>query len=291
LRQLGLAMHQYHVSYDRFPVGSTSKTHNYGTIYYGLYSHHSRLLPYLEQSTLYASINFSVDTFPPEIPLASVRQSQLASDAINGTAFRTRVDVFLCPSDPSSIRGAGTNYRGNTGIGPYYRPDAEHPDSGNGVFPELTSTSLADVLDGSSHTCAYSERLIGSLNPGHPAAHRDSYSLASFVRTGDDLVQGCQIAALDPNRDAEAFVFTGHWWFWVGRDRTLYTHTQAPNGPTPDCEYGGHLLSPGMMTARSFHSGGVSVLMTDGSLRFTTSTVSTEVWRALGTRAGGELVD
>ncbi|ODT97188.1 MAG: hypothetical protein ABS79_07650 [Planctomycetes bacterium SCN 63-9] len=44
------------------------------------------------------------------------------------------------------------------------------------------------------------------------------------------------------------------------------------------------------ITTRSYHPGGVSVLMLDGSVRFTKDTVSLQVWRNLGTRAGGEVI-
>jgi prepilin-type processing-associated H-X9-DG protein len=42
-------------------------------------------------------------------------------------------------------------------------------------------------------------------------------------------------------------------------------------------------------TARSFHAGGVNVLLLDGSVRFVADAVAPPVWRALGTRAGGDV--
>ena len=43
----------------------------------------------------------------------------------------------------------------------------------------------------------------------------------------------------------------------------------------------------GAFGARSFHSGGVNVLMMDGAVRFVGDSVDLATWRALGTRAGG----
>jgi prepilin-type processing-associated H-X9-DG protein len=44
------------------------------------------------------------------------------------------------------------------------------------------------------------------------------------------------------------------------------------------------------VTSRSFHPGGVNVLMMDGSVRFVRNSIAQATWRALGTRAGGEVI-
>ncbi len=80
-------------------------------------------------------------------------------------------------------------------------------------------------------------------------------------------------------------------WFWTGRDYTLYTHTQNPDGIVPDCAQGGALPIEDMSTARSNHPGGVNAVMCDGSVRFFLKSTSIPVWRAFGTRNCGEIVD
>lgn len=109
------------------------------------------------------------------------------------------------------------------------------------------------------------------------------------ILSADDLLQGCLTAAR-PGA-TPTFSLGGRWWFWLGRERTLYTHTQQPNGRVPDCLR--IYMDPpyGMATARSWHLGGVNLLMGDGSTRFVTETIDLSVWRGLGTRNGGELVD
>lgn len=241
-------------------------------------------------------MNFDVGTHPPETPGLNnlpLSPEDAAENLINATVFQTRIELFLCPSDSAPDDGAGNNYRGNTGVGHHYRPTIEHPDSGNGLLPESGLTSLARVPDGASHTAAYSERLRGSRRPGRPMAHRDSFILGFPVRTADDLLLGCRIAAMrfSPADHNAFYVFAGRWWFWKGRERTLYSHTQAPNGPVPDCTYAGLTTTAGMITARSAHPGGVNLLMADGSLRFVSDGIEQHVWRAFGTRNGGELVD
>ena len=67
-------------------------------------------------------------------------------------------------------------------------------------------------------------------------------------------------------------------WFWCDRLYTWYTHTQCANGRVPDCLAG----NEGMVTARSWHPGGVNVLMGDGSVRFARESLSQAVWRGPG---------
>ena len=64
-----------------------------------------------------------------------------------------------------------------------------------------------------------------------------------------------------------------------------------PNGT--NCRYGGccsGVASGGAFTASSRHSGGINVLMADGSARLIKSSISLQTWWALGTRAGSEVV-
>jgi prepilin-type processing-associated H-X9-DG protein len=111
----------------------------------------------------------------------------------------------------------------------------------------------------------------------------------AFSVNADTLLQACQLSARAGNRLGN--VMAGRTWFWTGREHTLYNHAQSPNGIIPDCTYGAALPGDGMATARSLHPSGVNVLMGDGSVRFCQEGIAQPVWRALGTRNGGELVD
>jgi prepilin-type processing-associated H-X9-DG protein len=256
--------------------------------YDGYHSIHVRLLPHLDQNSLYNTINFSVGTYPPDtlnyLPLSP---QQLFSNSLNHTAYTTRIAAFICPSDPG-VRASACSYRGNTGIGNAFSTNAEHPDSGNGLFPEAVFVSLASVPDGLSHTAAFSERVCGSSVGSGGSLERDYFTQPGFVITADDLIRACRIAARPDN---PRYKYGGRWWFWTGRERTLYNHAQVPNGSVPDCLQGQIMTAPGMASARSWHPGGVNVLMADGSVRFFLETISAPVWRSFGTRNGGELVD
>ena len=68
-----------------------------------------------------------------------------------------------------------------------------------------------------------------------------------------------------------------------------YNHHLLPNDRRWDCSNASH--NPGLAAARSYHPGGVNVLMADGSVRFVRDGIDPVTWRAMGTRAGGELPD
>ena len=61
-----------------------------------------------------------------------------------------------------------------------------------------------------------------------------------------------------------------------------------PNSPNADCNNDGGCSAA---ASRSRHAGGVNTLFTDGSVRFVKSSVTPTIWWALGTKAGGEVVD
>jgi prepilin-type processing-associated H-X9-DG protein len=89
---------------------------------------------------------------------------------------------------------------------------------------------------------------------------------------------------------------SGIYWYIGDFQCGAYNHAQEPNGRIPDAvtpnvTYLGGGVVAGVVTARSLHPGGVNSLMGDGSVRFATDSTARQVWRALGTRNGGELVE
>jgi prepilin-type N-terminal cleavage/methylation domain-containing protein/prepilin-type processing-associated H-X9-DG protein len=284
LHQIGLALHGYQIDHNTFPppfVGFRAE-------YAGYFSVQVRLLPYLDQRADYNAINFALGTWPPDTYEMKLKKAQVADNSLNITVSQSSIATFLCPSD-SRARGSGNSYRGNVGVGPAKQTSIEYPDSGNGIFPEILMINAAQVTDGLSHTAAFSERVCGSGLSASPSFERDAFAWPFELFTADQLLQGCQLSPLQ--HYYSAFVNNGAWWFSSGRDRTLYSHAQVPNGTVPDCLQTHAFTPKGMSTARSRHPGGVNALMADGSCRFVVESIAQPVWRGLGTRNGSELVE
>ncbi len=292
LHQLGIAVAGYHADHNCYPVNDTTKfayrqkDGSDAIVYEGMFSLHARLLPYLDLRAVYNAINFEVGS-----GLSSLvdRPSTGTGVTVNATASGAKVAVFLCPSDFGILDATGNNYRGNVGIGPSGAASPEYRDSGNGLFQDVTLTSAAYVTDGLSHTTAFSERLRGSGGQPRPSPERDYWPMPGYVQSGDELLRGCQLAA--HKGSSPTITRGGAGWFITGREYTLYSHTQPPNGVVPDCLLPNMRIPFGMSTARSWHLGGVNALMGDGSNRFVIDSIDPAVWRGLGTRNGGELVD
>ncbi len=298
LKQIGLALASYQSTHGYYPPdinGLQAWMHAEPgkPIIAQWYSPLAKMLAHLDQPALFASINFDAETFYTGPGGGAVHP-------VNATAFATQVDTFLCPSDGSPFpESAGNNYRGNLGVGAGFSILSQGLDSANGFFTYPPPIGPTAFVDGLSHTVAYSERLRGTGQGDGPGPgvrrvpERDFGELAgcySAINLGaDHALDCCRIAA----RAFPDFTKAGATWFFAGREHTAYTHAQEPNGPIPDALMRRHSYNPGLgvATARSWHLGGVNALMGDGSTRFVTETIARKTWRALGTRAGGELVE
>ena len=281
LRQIGLALHNYLAANQTFPPNALGGE---PALLFGsrFYSAHLRILPYLDQIPLYSSVNLSLNF------------NWAVSYAAGFTAFRTTVSTFLCASDATGLPAAhANNYFGNVGVGPTYGTSAETPDSGNGFYCQNYAIDPSWFSDGLSHTVAYSERLRGTgdesvlVVPARDFGNLEPYGDAS-TRTADYALAWCRVASA---QNFPTFRQGGDTWAETDRLFTNYCHAQEPNGIIPDAVNRAYVPSYGISTARSWHRGGVNVLMADGSARFATETVARYVWRALGTRNGAELVE
>ena len=287
LKQIGLALHSYETSNKCFPLnwGNPRVDPKLGRPFYigaRPYSALTRLLADLDLQPLFASINFNVETFPNgaecDFPFPQ-----------NLTAYGTSIAVFLCPSDGESIPG-GCNYRGNYGIGPCFGPTRQAYDSGNGFYMFPGVLGPQSFPDGLSHTVAYGERLRGTGADGgvFPARDFGDIDVMTYCVSRDaDVALDC--ARLASTNGFPAYRSAGFTWFYGDFECAAYNHAQEPNGRIPDALVAGPWF--GIATARSLHPGGVNSLMADGSVRFVRQSVGRGVWRALGTRNGGELVE
>ncbi len=287
LKQIGIALHAYQAANRSFPLNWRNDLYSPegeppGTIARP-FSAYTRMLPYLDQQTLHAAINFDIQKHPDRMrPIAF---------APNRTAFETRLSVLLCPSDTEEAPTPfGCNYRGNYGIGPAPDTTAQTFDSGNGFYTFLSILGPQSFADGLSHTVAYSERVRGTGGGETVEPSRDFGNLRVLPhcsgRDADFALQCCRLAS---TRGFPAFRGAGFTWFPGDFECGAYCHAQEPNGRIPDAISMNEWV--GVVTARSYHPGGVNALMADGSVRFAKDTTARAVWRGLGTRNGDELVE
>jgi prepilin-type N-terminal cleavage/methylation domain-containing protein/prepilin-type processing-associated H-X9-DG protein len=279
LKQIGLGLHNYHSSQKCFPPGYLSAAGPGGPADdqgpgwgWGAF-----ILPYLEQGNVYGQIHFDKDI----------------TDPLNATARMTSLPVFLCASDGGDdtfkvdalgdstpdhstsvtdsngkpVLVAHSNYVGVFG-NPEITPDPgflstapDRSDAHRGMFCRNVAVRISDVTDGTSNTLFVGER---------------SHNLAYATWTG--AVTKGQVPPKNPDTfnygpEGAPVLVLGH----TGDASDVPPHT--PNSSVNHVD-----------DFWSRHPQGVNFLFVDGSVRTINDSINPQVWWALGTRAGGELV-
>ena len=284
LKQLGIALHNYEGSWATLPAG------RYG--YPFLWSSLASVLSYVEAANMFNAINFAFPSETGQVPYPA-----------NLTAQSVSVSVFLCPSDGQQrvdpVNFGATNYVANCGTGTVNSgnfnvvPGASLPD---GPFYNTSATRFAGVLDGLSNTAAYSETIMGngqttSAGGNPPMNARRQFAL--FNATTITTIPAAQF--LPPNTYLPACNAPDAWSGDRGREwsrgsyiMASYNHFLTPNSKKPDCTDKGR--NAAITGPRSFHPGGVNILMLDGHVQFVKDSVALSTFRAVATSAGGEVV-
>ncbi len=284
LKQIGLAMHMHIDAKKGLPANGNYVWKGAAVTTQNAWSGMARILPYIEQENLFHGIDFSV---------GYNSQPSISSK---------RVATFMCPSELND-KGFGTdnvygnkhwpiNYVLNSGTWAVLTAKSAGMRMGDGAFGPNSTRRPADFTDGLSNTFAVAEvkaftnRVNGANNaatfatPLLPPINLSSHSLATF----------------NPNS------FTHVEWVDGKVHETGFTTVFTPNTKLEICHgstnYDVDLIlatesSPGdtfaAVTSRSYHAGGVNVLLMDGSVHFVGNSAALNVWRAYGTRAGGEV--
>ena len=292
LKQIGLAMHNYHEQFNCFPISIGWNQLPVADTRYGAFSDKVMMLPQLDRMAQYSQINFN--TFPFD-GNGWFGNSNIATQS-------QRIPVFNCPSQPFTISGGLGNHTYSINIGTQGVYNGTLIDNGghNGMacFAGATANNppqpdpvvnFRDVLDGSSNTCAYAEFVIDGV--GTPIGQQ----VKTWVGSGGMTPAQIRASCLPPNNppdDGRQNTRGGAWaWSWTAAGGS-YSHVMNPNenpcynfnGNSGD--WAGNTLQP----ASSLHSGGVQVLMADGSVRFISNSINNPTWIAIGTRNGGETV-
>ena len=299
LKQIGLAIFNYESSTGSFPPGMLTKSQrDLPTPCSNSQAHtmFAFILPYMEQGTIANAINFSVPAWGPSN----------TSNGINGpfqtfqaTAYTTKIATYLCPSDQytrhnnptlNTVLGGGGNpyspssYAGVCGTveDMYYGYGGNLSNcetwgqlAPNGIFGKNYAYRVADILDGTSNTLMVGET---SRFVNEPASNWNewNYGPGAF---GDDVGSGIRIQVVAytvPKINAkQTGVSPGYLtdpfnWF------NLALYPQSAN--------------EGSFGFRSLHPGGANFLVGDGTVKFVKQTLNPQVYQALGTKTGSELI-
>ncbi|APW61924.1 DUF1559 domain-containing protein [Paludisphaera borealis] len=304
LKQIGLALHNYHTATNTFPPGASKNPKDWpgdSDLIWSSWSAHGLLLPYLEQQTLYSAANFSWGVNPYGDPCYY----------INSTVVNTVVSGFNCPSDANSLKPNLNNYFASVGtttdfmaadcwggINPNCRPTGS-----TGMFAYFLSYGLRDATDGSSNTIAFSESLTGKANVGNGFRGNSTRGISDPGAVMYDastnpkiILQGLQNCADGFKNNMNIASNKGQLWAFGARAYALFQTIQVPNDsqyPFGSCQFGCDgcgLDQSWSVGASSFHPGGANTLMSDGSVRFVKDSVARMTWWALGTRENGEVI-
>jgi prepilin-type N-terminal cleavage/methylation domain-containing protein/prepilin-type processing-associated H-X9-DG protein len=285
LKQIGLAIHNYEGTWNVLPAG------RYGYPY--LWSSLASLLSYIEAVNMYNAINFA---FPSET-------SQLPYPA-NSTVESAAIQVFLCPSDGQvrvdPTNWGATNYVSNSGTGTINNGNfnivagSPLPD---GPFYNTSAIRFAAITDGLSGTAGYSETIMGNdvnTSPGSSPPSNPKRQFALF-NTSEILLTFPSTYFFLPSVTIPECATPDQWSGDRGREwsrgsfiMASYNHFYTPNSQYPDCTDAGR--NAAVTGPRSFHPGGVNMLFLDGHVQYIKDSISIPTFRALSTRAGGEVI-
>ncbi len=322
LKQIGLALHNYHTAFGSFPPGSAL---NGVAVVPGLFatwepniSAQAMMLPHLEQLPVYNALNFS---FGAEYDLG-----------MNSTAVLTIISSFLCPSDPNAgnrininsyyaCMGTTTDYMfipGTPGGANWQYPNPNVTFTGTtGLFAQAICYGVDACTDGTSNTIAYAEGLLGdsratsvwggSHNP--PSKYRGNMVFAAdpgndLNRPHDAFANPTLTLIILQNCDSMFQLTTtqigddhGYRWAMGITGYTMFNTIQTPNDaqfPFAACRLDGGATdypdSGFAYGASSMHPGGINACFGDGSVRFIKDGINRMTWWSLGTKANGDLI-
>jgi prepilin-type processing-associated H-X9-DG protein len=158
-------------------------------------------------------------------------------------------------------------------------------------FPVVT------IMDGSSNTAMFSEVMRSTTDWNAGSGIRDNTTVIREA-TGWNDFDGTTVPMCQSGSPwASSIKYTGLQYYRALVTNHQYSHTLPPNWnrkvSTGTQRYNcGNTSSTNLfhIAASSYHTGGVNVCMGDGSVRFVRDSIPIDVWRAMGTRNGGETI-
>ena len=310
LKQIGLAIHNYHSTINRFPLGGSRNPYDFPAVYdsgnadptsgyppWDAWSAQALMLPYVEQKPLYDAINFNYG------PASRGGVSVL----VNATVYNLKIAAFLCPSDGNAGNGNINSYHASGGTTSINCCSSNSRNS-TGVFNYELGASLAEITDGSSNTIAFGEVLCSESFPsgakrGNSAGNIGSNQAANVIDVST-LVNAVAKVKNDFNLCSAKFLSgqgsgvsfgggMGSRWGNGAYGYNMFNTIGTPNitlwsSCRMDCcvqSQHAHYVN-----ASSNHPGGSNFAMSDGSVKFIKNSVNMPTYWALGTKNNGEVI-
>lgn len=316
LKQLALALHNYHDTYKTFPpesVGTTQPAGNWGSGNWRLQNGNrlswmAHALPFYEQGTVADAIAAG----GPNSNSAGVNTGKGGAHPLwsGYYPYRTKISVLFCPSDGtgpdrSATTRAANNY--NACYGDEVDNRMVWSQSRRGIFAHIKGTRISQIKDGTSNTAFLSEH---SIRPawGGPACN-NIHGCYTIVQGLDQNPSLC-LATKGPNGTVVGQFPSSH----QRRGDSAYAGYPMMSGfgtvlppNSPNCANNRGEWQWGVFPPDSYHPGGVNLAFADGSVTFISETIDTGntalpaprrrnssrpspygVWGALGTKDGAE---
>lgn len=289
VRQMGLATMNYESAHMAFPASwAAAGDPETGNI--DGWSVQGQILPFLEQGNLYSEIDFEL----------SYSLSTINIDGAVQRLSSVRVPVYLCPSeirDELRLKDGAPyhyplNYAANAGDWFIFNPATRQ--TGSGAMTTFRENRISSFTDGTSNTLFYGEvkaytpyfrnaGIAGELNmPVNPI---DVVSMGGDFKTSSGHTEW-----VDGRAHQTSFTATFP-------PNTIVPYTDSSNSQVYDVDWTNQQEGKSLtastyaaVTSRSYHPGGVTGGRADGSVKFFSDSISAEVWTALSTRNGGEVV-
>jgi len=306
MKQIGLALHNYHDVNNLFPMGCSSAAYSTPGQYSAKqnFSCLAAMLPQLGETPIYNAINFN---------WGCEDSTTVLCYQINRTGQSVKINAFCCPSDPNAgvpdlNNTANTNnYYGCIGTSTLITTNtgaATVNVQTTGIFTWQASYGVRDVTDGTVNTIAFAECLVGNQSlqlgqkriglvsvTGIPSAAllMDASSNPAMTITA---ISACDKAwnsrsggSLDKQR--------GENWAHGCNDMTLFNTIVTPNDKNDawvNCSANSSGALSTISNSDSWHPGGINAMMTDGSVKFIKDSINQRTWWALGTKSNGEVI-
>ncbi len=298
LKQIGIALHEYHDARGILPIGwqqyqNWDPTCSYTRRHYSMFA---AILPYVEQATVYSAINFSFGV------RGLAAEFGVLPGQVQGTALQARVSTFICPSEASEMTARNADQ-----LGPHFPVSptsyaavlgyldtlrwwygCPHYITPNGAFGCDYGARFSEITDGLSNTMIVGE---ASRFRNEVDVWYNTWSFAAAMSCIPGVSRAAALETTAPRLNADLQIPdpnptlnpTG----WV--DSWIYDPDLCANA-----------RSAGQFGFRSQHPGGAHFLFGDGSVRFLKETIdmgspnyadqNPGVYRKLSSKADGEVI-